>query len=163
MAASPWRGPADVRAAFVVQLATTLPLVGLIWLVQVVAYPLFARVGAADFAAYHAAHSRLITLVVGPLMLAELLAALAWLGASDQTVPRWMAWAGLMLLAAAWLVTALVSVPQHEVLAGGFEARAHQLLVSSNWLRTAAWTARGALLLWLVARNETARSAFLSP
>jgi hypothetical protein len=149
MVASRWRGPADVRAAFVVQLATTLPLVGLIWLVQVVAYPLFARVGTGDFAAYHAAHSRLITVVVGPLMLGELVGALAWVVAADDTVPRWLAWVGLALVAVAWLVTAFASVPQHEVLSRGFEARAHALLVSTNWLRTFAWTARGALLLWL--------------
>jgi hypothetical protein len=37
-------------------------------------YPQFGRVGAAEFAAYHAAHARGITYVVGPLMVA----ALAW-------------------------------------------------------------------------------------
>lgn len=145
-----------VRAAFLVQLATTLPLVGLIWFVQVVAYPLFARAGATDFAAYHAAHSRLVTLVVGPLMLGELLAAAAWVIAPSDDLPRWVAWAGLALVATAWLVTALSSVPQHEVLAGGFDARAHERLVATNWLRTVAWTARGALLLWLAAGNGTA-------
>ena len=154
-------GPA--RVALLVQLATTLPLVGLIWLVQVVAYPLFARVNAADFAAYHAAHSRLITLVVGPLMLGELLAAVAWLLVQDGSVPRGVAWTGLGLVAAAWLVTAFASVPQHEVLARSFEARAHEVLVSTNWLRTAAWTARGALLLWATARSGNAASASLAP
>ena len=49
------------RLALLLQLGTTLPLVGLIWLVQVVSYPLFARVGAAEFPAYHAAHARLIS------------------------------------------------------------------------------------------------------
>ena len=56
------------KAALLLQLGTTLPLVGLIWFVQVVAYPLFARVAVADFLAYHESHSRLITYVVGPLM-----------------------------------------------------------------------------------------------
>lgn len=46
------------RIAFVVQLGTTLPLVGLIWLVQVVSYPLFLHVGRAELAAYHEAHAR---------------------------------------------------------------------------------------------------------
>jgi len=62
------------RAALLLQLqlGTTLPLVGLIWFVQIVAYPLFARVGADAFPAYHEAHARLITFVVAPLMVLEL-------------------------------------------------------------------------------------------
>jgi hypothetical protein len=39
----------------VLHLATTLLMVGLIWLVQIVYYPLFARVGDSSFAAYHSA------------------------------------------------------------------------------------------------------------
>ena len=46
-------------------------MVGIIWLVQIVHYPLFSRVGAAGFAIYSGAHSRLTGLVVGPPMLVE--------------------------------------------------------------------------------------------
>jgi hypothetical protein len=35
------------RLALLLQLGTTLPMVGVIWLVQWVAYPLFAHVGDA--------------------------------------------------------------------------------------------------------------------
>ena len=132
------------------QLATTLPLVGLIWFVQVVAYPLFARVAPADFRPYHEAHSRRITYVVAPLMLAELLGAIAWLIWPLDDVPRKVAWVGAALAVTVWVVTMFVSVPQHDVLARGFDARAHDLLVVTNWLRTAAWTARGATLLWVL-------------
>ena len=48
------------------------------------------------------------------------------------------------------------AVPQYTFLASGFQARAHAVRVSTHWLRTAAWTARGALLLWLVARALSA-------
>jgi uncharacterized membrane protein len=140
-----------VRLALLVQLGTTLPLVGLIWLVQVVAYPLFARVGAAEFPAYHAAHARLITFVVAPLMLGELAGALVWL-IPDPALPREVAWLGASLAAVVWLLTMFVSVPKHAVLAQGFDGRAHELLVVTNWLRTVAWTVRGAILLWVVAR-----------
>lgn len=53
------------KIALLAQLGTTLPLVGLIWFVQVVAYPQFARVDAASFPAYHAAHATLISYLVG--------------------------------------------------------------------------------------------------
>lgn len=125
-------------------------LTGLIWIVQVVHYPLFASVGRDGFATYESAHARLITLVVGPAMLAEAAAALALAFARPPAVPAWAAWTGLVLLAAIWLSTFLVQVPLHGTLAGGFDADAHARLVATNWFRTAAWTARALLAAWLV-------------
>ena len=51
--------------------AATLYMTGLIWFVQVVHYPLMARVGGGGFAAYEAAHTNRTAWVVGPAMLAE--------------------------------------------------------------------------------------------
>jgi hypothetical protein len=139
------------RLALLAQLATTLPLVGLIWMVQVVVYPQLGRVGEHEFVAYHAAHARLITPVVGPLMLGELLAAIAFVSASSASESgtyRSVAVVGLLLVGVAWLTTMFLSVPQHEVLARGFDEHAWQRLVTTNWLRTIAWTARAGLLLW---------------
>ena len=140
------------RLAFLLQLGSTLPLVGLIWLVQIVAYPLFARVGAAEFVRYHEAHARLITFVVGPLMVCELGASILGVVRPIAAMPRNAAIAGVVLVLLTWIATMFVSVPEHDALAHGFDARAHELLVLTNWLRTAAWTARGALLLWVVRR-----------
>jgi len=127
-------------------LATGL-MAGVIWFVQVVHYPMFARVGRAAFADYEAIHQRRTTWVVLPTMLVELAAAvvLVWLlpvrGAAD-TLPGVLAWVGLGLLALIWLSTFLVQVPCHRGLAGGFDAATHRRLVLSNWPRTAAWSAR---------------------
>lgn len=46
--------------------AATLFMVGLIWFVQVVHYPLFAKVGPDVFVPYAASHGNLTGLVVGP-------------------------------------------------------------------------------------------------
>jgi hypothetical protein len=62
-----------------VNLALAAYMTGVIWVVQVVLYPSFALVGEAGWAAYHAAHSRRITPVVAPVMLAHPLVALALL------------------------------------------------------------------------------------
>lgn len=124
-------------------------MTGLIWLVQVVHYPLFASVDAAAFPAYHRQHIRLITLVVGPLMLVEAGAAIAI--AVLQLASPWLAWAGVVLLAVVWGTTMLMSVPQHDALARGFSASAHTALVATNWIRTIAWTARAGLALGIVA------------
>ena len=153
-AASARQGCVEVtppKAILLVQLATTLPLVGLIWFVQVVAYPLFARVAPTDFPAYHEAHARLITYVVAPLMLVELFGTMAWLIWPLDEVPRAVAWIGAALAVTAWAVTIFVSVPQHTILAGGFDARAFDVLIATNWSRTVAWTVRGGILLWVLA------------
>jgi hypothetical protein len=60
-------------------------------------------------------------------------------------VPRWLVWLGAVLAAVPVLVTVTLSVPAHEQLAGGFDAAAHARLVGTNWLRTLAWTAHGAV------------------
>ena len=122
-------------------------------MVQVVVYPQLSRVGPAELVGYHAAHTRLITPLVGPLMLGELLAALAFVLTPTTGTPPWLPWVGLGLVALCWGTTVFFSVPQHEVLARGFDVQAWERLTSTNWLRTGAWTLRGVLLLWVVARQ----------
>jgi hypothetical protein len=41
----------------------------------------------------------------------------------------------------------MIEMRLHWRLADGFEAAIHSRLVQSNWLRTAAWTGRGILVL----------------
>lgn len=133
------------------QLVSTWFLVGLIWTIQVVHYPLFAAVGADRFVAYEASHTRLITLVVGPVMLVEAATAGLLVVMRPAAVPAWIAWTGLALVGVIWLSTAVLQVPDHGRLATGFDASAHSHLVGTNWIRTIAWTARGGLLalpLW---------------
>ncbi|MEZ5291738.1 MAG: hypothetical protein R2745_11685 [Vicinamibacterales bacterium] len=89
----------------------TWAMTGLIWFVQVVHYPLFAAVGPSAFPAYHAAHTRLTTLVVAPLMLAEAALALGLVVARVE--PAWAVWTGVTLLGAVWLATFGLSVPRH--------------------------------------------------
>lgn len=125
-------------------------LSGLIWTIQVVHYPLMARVGAEQFAQYERLHSAMITPLVGPAMLAEAAIAGLLLMHRPAAVPAWMAWTGALLVAAIWIVTFLVSVPCHAVLSQGFDAAAHERLVATNWLRTAAWTGRAVMAAWMV-------------
>lgn len=130
----------------------TLFMAGVIWVVQLVHYPLFAGVGAEGFAAYEAAHQTRITWLVLPAMGVELLTALALVWMRPASVPAWMVWAGGALLAVIWLSTAFVQVPLHGTLSQGFDASAHTRLVLSNWLRTLAWTLRAGLVVWMLAR-----------
>lgn len=132
-------------------------LVGLIWVIQVVHYPLFSAVGRDAFPAYEAAHTRLITVVVGPVMLLELATSVLLLVARPASVPMWAASVGLALVAVVWLSTIALQVPAHGRLVQGFSTEAHALLVQSNWIRTGAWSAHGLLCGWMVHMSMVSR------
>ena len=146
--------PAMPGAAVLVLLihaAATLFMTGLIWFVQVVHYPLFARVGGGGYRGYQIEHMRRTGWVVGPAMLAELGSGVALVWLRPAAVVDALVWLGLGLLAVIWLSTALVQVPRHDALASGWDERAGRDLVATNWLRTAAWSARGLLVLAMLA------------
>lgn len=125
-------------------LATTL-MTGLVWFVQVVHYPLFARIGEAQFVEYENHHTRRASWIIAPLMIAELATAvlIAWpgIGAVEPT----MAWGGLGLVAVIWLSTFFVQVPIHRRLEKRHDAGDIRRLVSTNWIRTIAWSVRAVL------------------
>ena len=125
------------------QLTSTLALVGLIWLLQVVHYPLFAQVGRANFGDYERDHQRRTTLIVAPLMLTEALTALLLVWFVPAGVATWSIWLGASLVVMLWTSTFFWQVPAHRILAVAYDAETHRNLVRSNWFRTAAWTTRG--------------------
>ena len=135
--------------------AATLYMTGLILFVQAVHYPLFSSVGEADWRAYAERHRRRTTWVVGPPMLVELATAgslVLWRDAVPGSPPAWSVWAGLGAAVLLWGSTAAVQVPLHRVMEDDFDPRAHRWLVRSNWLRTAVWSGRGVLAMWLLGR-----------
>jgi len=128
------------------QLLATLSLVGLIWTIQIVHYPLFSRVGEDGFVGYQEAHMRAIGPLVGPLMLVEALVVVVL----AVMRPDALSLLGLALLVVIWVSTAFIQVPCHRILTERFDERAHRRLVSSNWIRTVAWTLRGLVSLFMV-------------
>lgn len=140
-------GPALVLA----HLFATLTMFGVIWIVQLVHYPLFAGVGSDGFTAYEASHQARITWIVLPAMLLELGTAILLVMQRPSVVPLWLVWLGLALVGIVWLSTAFVQVPLHTTLSAGFDGEAHTRLVASNWVRTAAWSLRAGLALWMAA------------
>ena len=132
--------------------AAVLFMTGFIWTMQVVHYPLFDRVGEEAFPAYETAHNRLFFLVAGPGVLLTLATAVLLLFARPPQVPLWAAILGLALFAAIAASTALFQAPQHQVLSGGFDRGAYEFLLSTNWIRTAAWSLYALLDLYLLLR-----------
>jgi uncharacterized membrane protein len=138
-------------------LAAAAFLTGLIWTIQLVHYPLFAKVGEDLFAAYQRDHSTRITWVVGPAMVVELVIALWLVVATPEAIPRRLAVLALIILCVVHLTTATLSVPAHGQLADGFDAAAHRRLVGTNWIRTIGWSLRTALAMLMLARAVPVR------
>jgi hypothetical protein len=135
-----------------IQAGSTWAMVGLIWFVQLVHYPLMGSVGNQDFVSYEAGHVQRTSWVVIPLMLAELLSSCALLFAGGALVSRPEALLGLSLLVGVWASTFFLQVPLHERLGAGFARPEHERLVKTNAIRTALWSGRGALVLVWLAR-----------
>lgn len=131
------------------QLASTLTMVGVIWFVQIVHYPLFGLVGTGGFDRYEHAHQTRTSRVVAPLMLLEAATAIALVWVRPAGVSPSLPGCGLLFVGLIWLSTYLCQMPAHMRLAQTFDAVTHRRLVDSNWIRTAAWTARGVLVVMM--------------
>lgn len=136
------------KTILILQIASTLILVGVIWIIQLVQYPYFSEVSAENFPKYHAAHTFWITPVVAPAMIVELLTSIFIIFYPPENIDFKLLWFGLILAVIVWASTFFLQVPQHNKLALGFDAQAHKTLVNSNWIRTLAWSLRGALVLY---------------
>lgn len=131
---------------FLVHLAATGIMTGVIWVTQLVTYPELDRSPPADFPRDHARYTRRIGLIVGPAMITELLTGIALL-ASATGPQRSALIAGLVVLSVIWLSTTLIQIPCHNRLGRGYDAAVHRRLVITNWIRTGGWSARLLLLL----------------
>lgn len=129
---------------------STLIMVGLIWMVQVVHYPLFNDIGERSFVRYQQRHQRNISYIVGPVMLIELATSIMLVWSPIKGLDQLFVYAGIGLVVLIWLSTAFIQVPCHEKLVAGFDQAAYKWLVNSNWIRTIAWTARGAVVTWML-------------
>lgn len=121
-------------------------MVGLIWMVQSVHYPLLQRVPAAGFVAYEHGHTRRMGGLLALPAAIEVATAGALIWARPDGVGLSLVLTAGVLLAAVWIMTALVQAPLHGRLMGGFNTSLIRRLVISNWWRTGAWSARGILV-----------------
>jgi hypothetical protein len=129
-----------------VHAVTTLLMVGVIWVIQLVHYPLFELVGRENFVAYERSHTVRIGLIVIPTMLLEALTTMLLVLLDGQLLTI----CGAAILVVIWGATALFQVPCHERLALRFEEAAWQRLVRTNWIRTFGWTTRGGIAIALL-------------
>ncbi len=135
-----------IQTVFLIHIIVTTLMTGIIWFIQLVHYPLLKFVGRSEAAQYEISHTRRITYSVIPLMIVESLTGFSLLWQRPPYVTLSEACAGGGLLAVIWLSTVFLQIPQHLILAKKFDSAAHQKLLSTNWVRTVAWTIRTLLV-----------------
>ena len=135
-----------MSTVLVLSTVATWGMVGVIWMVQIVHYPLLGQLSAMAPVTAATDHQRRISWVVGPLMAVEGVTTLALLIDRPATMGAASAWVAAALLGLALASTVLIQVPQHSKLASAHDDEVVRSLLAGNWIRVAAWTARGVLL-----------------
>lgn len=141
----------DPGRLLLIQLLITGALFGLIWTVQLAVYAHFPRIlavaGEEGFKRYHADYTRSMGYVAGPLMLLELAATIGWVLHLPEGDLGVSGVASLVLLGGVWAHTFAWMVPIHVRLQRAPSELLARHAVRVNWVRTALWSARLALLL----------------
>ena len=124
-------------------------MVGLIWFVQVVHYPLFHHVSPDTSVQYATEHQTRTAWVVGLPMMVEGVTTL-WLF-FDPVGSRTLPLIGGLILLKVHLSTIFLQVPRHGELVNGYKEEIVTKLVASNWVRTIGWSARAGIAVAIVA------------
>ena len=129
-------------------------MLGLIWFVQLVHYPLFLRADPQAFASFENEHATRTGWIAAPLMATELLSSLCLLRQSlrPASISSTEAALGLALVGVLWASTVFLQIPLHNHLQRGYDREAMHRLIAGNWVRTVAWTLRAALVTSWVCR-----------
>jgi hypothetical protein len=126
------------------QYFVSVALFGLIWTIQLVHYPAFMYIEKERFRAFAKMHTFKITLIVAPLMIAELFSAMYLMVINFFSILQATL---LLIVILVWLATIFLSVPYHNTLAKGKNDQVIQRLIKTNWIRTVLWTAKLVLLI----------------
>jgi hypothetical protein len=126
-------------------------VLGGIWFVQIVVYPLFAKVGANEYVSYHKFYSSRIPLPVILPGFASFLVPVALVFFGPDSVPAWMALANAVCGLVGLAVTVVLEIPRHARLErGGKQDKVIGELVRHNWPRTLSITGSALLTLLML-------------
>jgi hypothetical protein len=143
----------NLRTLIVVHSAATMFMVGLIWTIHYVHYPLFADVGESTYISFQAEHvARIGRLLFVPWLTEGItllgILVIAFLGGrKDWRVPAVINGAAMAVVL---VISGFWSAPAHAKLADGFDKSVHDQLMTVNLIRTLAWSVCGVCAIWIV-------------
>ena len=127
-------------------------VLGEIWFVQIVVYPLFGKVGEDEYVAYHKFYISRIPLPVILPGFASFLLPIALVFLRPESVPLWMALANVTCGLIGLLVTGVLEIPRHARLEkGGKQEAVIRELILYNWPRTLSITGSALLTVMMLA------------
>ena len=136
--------------ALLANTVATCVMVGVIWFVQVVHYPLLSKFGAAQSTQVAREHQRRTVWVVGVPIAVEGTSTLFLLASRPDGVVIYLPWVGALFLAVALGSTVWLSVPLHSRMASAHDNTVARKLVRTNWPRTIAWSARAIVCVAMI-------------
>ena len=141
------------NALLVLDLVASWAMVGLIWFVQIVHYPLLSIVPIQAAPSVAEDHQRRTAWVVMVPMAVQGFTSLGLMRWIPNGVSWWLPWVNGVCVAIALASTVLLSVPRHARMASNPDEKVGRELVLTNWPRTIAWSASGiALAAMLIQR-----------
>ncbi len=121
-------------------------MVGVIWVIQLVHYPSFHFIDKAIYDSFQKFHMNKISIIVIPVMILELATGFLLLIGNSKNILIIISFGILILI---WGITGLFFSDAHGKLISGYNELIVNKLVSMNWIRTALWTFKMILLLYL--------------
>ena len=119
-------------------------MTGVIWVIQIVHYPSFHFIEKELYTAFQKFHMNKISIIVIPIMLAELITGMIlFLDKSSKSPFLIISFVILVLI---WLITGVFFSKAHNELIAGYQELVVNQLVAMNWIRTLLWTLRLFLL-----------------
>ncbi|MGD2098851.1 MAG: hypothetical protein PVG35_14820 [Desulfobacterales bacterium] len=109
----------------------------LIWIVQIIIYPGFIRIPLEDFISYHRWYATRIACIVVPLMICEVIITIVLIILDNDA---FFSIISIFLIIIIWLSTFGLQVPIHKQLQTGKDEACIKRLVTTNWIRTIAWS-----------------------
>lgn len=135
-------------AIITLRLIVDFGLVILIWMTQLIVYPAFLQMTEEKLHQWHKTYNNMITVLVAPLMFAQL-GLVLWQLVQEASI---YTLASTLFVVAAWALTFLQAVPLHRKIAEGNAIHSSaRKLVQVNWLRTLVWSLVFVISLWYLA------------
>lgn len=131
------------------QLICSWMMIGIIWFMQLVHYPLYAKI-KEGFIEYEKSQIRRVSFLVGPIMLIEAITSIVLVGVAPTGIQTILAALSLIILIFIWISTLLFLMGQHQKLSIRFSKKILHVLIISNWIRAILWTIKGLLIIFMI-------------
>ena len=140
----------SIDLLFKLHFSVTFYLLGVIYIIQVIHYPVLALIGKNEFIECHAKHMNQTSFVIAPAMILEVITMALLLYMSPIFRNDIYFIFSCVMIFLIWCVTFFISVPLHNILVSGYNYPAWKKLVLTNWIRTFAWSVRAIILFYLL-------------